>query len=83
MLKYQDRLCVPIGERLQERIMHEAHISSYSILPGSKKIYCDLGEVYWREDLREDMKKGIAEFVAKCPNCQQVKLEHERLGGLA
>ncbi|WMV09812.1 hypothetical protein MTR67_003197 [Solanum verrucosum] len=29
------------------------------------------------------MKKGIAEFVAKCPNCQQVKVEHQRPGGMA
>ena len=29
------------------------------------------------------MKKGIAEFVAKCPNYQQVKIEHQRPGGLA
>ncbi|WMV29487.1 hypothetical protein MTR67_022872 [Solanum verrucosum] len=26
--------------------------------------------------------KDIAEFVAKCPNCQQVKVEHQKLGGL-
>ncbi|WMV07964.1 hypothetical protein MTR67_001349 [Solanum verrucosum] len=26
---------------------------------------------------------GNAEFVAKCPNCQQVKVEHQRPGGLA
>ena len=29
------------------------------------------------------MKKDIAKFVAKCPNCQQVKVEHQWLGGLA
>ncbi|KAH0784113.1 hypothetical protein KY290_003711 [Solanum tuberosum] len=29
------------------------------------------------------MKKDIVEFVAKCPNCQQVKVEHQRPGGLA
>ena len=28
------------------------------------------------------MKGDIAEFVAKCPNCQQVKVEHQKLGGL-
>ena len=28
------------------------------------------------------MKKDIAEFVAKCPNCQQVKAEHQKSGGL-
>ena len=28
------------------------------------------------------MKKDIADFVAKCPNCQQVKAEHQKPGGL-
>ncbi|WMV25255.1 hypothetical protein MTR67_018640 [Solanum verrucosum] len=27
--------------------------------------------------------KDIVEFVAKCPNCQQVKVEHQRPGGLS
>ncbi|WMV29209.1 hypothetical protein MTR67_022594 [Solanum verrucosum] len=59
--------------------MEEAHSSRYSIHPGSTKMYCDLREVYWWNG----MKKGIAEFVSKCPNCQQVKVEHRRSGGLA
>ncbi|WMV31865.1 hypothetical protein MTR67_025250 [Solanum verrucosum] len=59
--------------------MDEAHSSRYSIHPGSTKMYRDLREVYWWNG----MKKGIAEFVAKCPNCQQVKVEHQRPGGLA
>ena len=29
------------------------------------------------------MKRNVAAFVAKCPNCQQVKAEHQRPGGLA
>ena len=28
------------------------------------------------------MKKNIAEFVATCQNCQQVKYEHQRPAGL-
>ena len=27
-------------------------------------------------------EKDIAEFVSKCPNCQQVKAEHQKFGGL-
>ena len=27
------------------------------------------------------MKKNIAEFVAQCPNCQQVKVEHQKPEG--
>ncbi|WMV09138.1 hypothetical protein MTR67_002523 [Solanum verrucosum] len=29
------------------------------------------------------MKKDIAVFVAKCSNCQQVKVQHQKPGGLA
>ena len=29
------------------------------------------------------MKRDITEFVAKCPNCQQVKIKHQKSGGLA
>ncbi|WMV58233.1 hypothetical protein MTR67_051618 [Solanum verrucosum] len=42
-------------------------------------MYRDLREVYWWNS----MKKGIAEFVVKCPNCQQVKVEHQRPNGMA
>ena len=27
------------------------------------------------------MKRDIVDFIAKCPNCQQVKSEHQRPGG--
>ncbi|XP_070040893.1 uncharacterized protein [Nicotiana tomentosiformis] len=42
-------------------------------------MYHDLKEVYWWND----MKKNVEEFVARFPNCQQVKDEHKRPGGLA
>ncbi|KAH0665088.1 hypothetical protein KY285_026294 [Solanum tuberosum] len=76
VLRYQGRLCVPKVDELQERIMEEAHSTRYSIHPGSTKMYRDLREVYWRSS----MKKGIAEFVAKCLKCQQFKVEHQRPG---
>ncbi|WMV60095.1 hypothetical protein MTR67_053480, partial [Solanum verrucosum] len=46
VLKYQGRLCVPMVDELQERIMKEAHSSRYSIHPSSTKMYRDLREVY-------------------------------------
>jgi len=42
-------------------------------------MYHDLREVYWWNG----MEKGIDEFVAKCLNYQQVKVEHQRPGGMA
>ncbi|XP_070023213.1 uncharacterized protein [Nicotiana sylvestris] len=78
-LWYQGRLCVPDIDGLRERIMAKAHTSRYSVHPGSTKMYHDLKEVYrWN-----NMKKDVADFVAKCPNCQQVKVEHQRPGRLA
>ncbi|XP_070002503.1 uncharacterized protein [Nicotiana sylvestris] len=76
---YQGRLYVPDIDGLQERIMAEAHNSRYSVHPGSMKMCHDLKEVYWWNN----MKKDVAVFVEKCPNCQQVKAEHQRPGGLA
>ena len=35
-------------------------------------MYHDLIHIYWWDG----MKKDIAEYVAKCPYCQQVKAEH-------
>ncbi|XP_070042482.1 uncharacterized protein [Nicotiana tomentosiformis] len=78
-LRYRGRLCVPDIDGLRERIMSEAHNSRYSIHPGSTKMYHDLKEIYWWND----MKKNVGDFVAKCPNCQQVKAEYQRPGGLA
>ncbi|WMV19191.1 hypothetical protein MTR67_012576 [Solanum verrucosum] len=41
-------------------------------------MYCDLREVFWWND----MKRDVANFVAKCPNCQQIKVEHQKPGGV-
>ncbi|XP_070005198.1 uncharacterized protein [Nicotiana sylvestris] len=70
-LRYQGRLCVPNVAGLREKIMNEIHQSRYSIHPGSTKMYHDVKEQYWWDN----MKKSIAEFVAQCPNCQQVKID--------
>ncbi|WMV19618.1 hypothetical protein MTR67_013003 [Solanum verrucosum] len=44
---------------------------------GVTKMYRDLKRIYWWSG----MKKDMAEFVAKCQNCQQVKYEHQRPAG--
>ncbi|XP_070036742.1 uncharacterized protein [Nicotiana tomentosiformis] len=78
-VRYQGRLCVPNVDGPRERNLSEAHTSRYSVHLSSTKMYHDLREVYWLND----MKRNIADIVARCPNCQQVKAEHQRLGGLA
>ncbi|XP_009767585.1 uncharacterized protein LOC142182293 [Nicotiana tabacum] len=79
VLKMNGRLCVPDVDGLRYEIMAEAHNSRYSMHPGSTKMYKDLREIYsWNR-----MKENISDFVARCLNCQQVKGEHQRPGGLA
>ncbi|WMV54527.1 hypothetical protein MTR67_047912 [Solanum verrucosum] len=77
VLRYQGRLCVPDVGELRQHILTEAHNSRYSIHPGATKMYRDLREVYWWNG----MKRDIANFVAKCPNCQQVKVKHQKPAG--
>ena len=78
VLRYEGRLCVPDTAGLRRQVMGEAHSARYSINPGSTKMYHDLRCLYWWDG----MKKDIAEFVAQCPNCQQVKIKHQKPGGL-
>lgn len=72
-LWYGKRLCVPNDPELKREIMEEAHETSYSVHPGSTKMYKDLKEYYWWNN----MKREIANFVSKCLNCQLVKTEHQ------
>ena len=41
-------------------------------------MYHDVSRQFWWPG----MKKDVAEFVARCLTCQQVKAEHKRPGGL-
>ncbi|XP_069149516.1 uncharacterized protein [Solanum lycopersicum] len=45
---------------------------------GATKMYRYLWEDYWWNDINRD----IADFVSKCPNCKQVKVQHQKPGGM-
>ncbi|KAL0448766.1 UNVERIFIED_CONTAM: Transposon Ty3-I Gag-Pol polyprotein, partial [Sesamum latifolium] len=77
MLMNEKRICVPNVEELRTEVMHEAHYAPYAMHPGSTKMYRDLRPYYWWPT----MKKDVAEFVAKCLTCQQVKAEHQAPAG--
>jgi hypothetical protein len=47
VLWYKGRVCVPNIKELKDKILHEAHESSYSIHPGGNKMYHDLKATYW------------------------------------
>lgn len=56
----------------------KAHSSKYSIHASATKIYRNLRKVYWWNG----MNKDIAEYMARCPNYQQLKVEHQRSGSM-
>jgi hypothetical protein len=78
VLWYKGRICVPNIKELKDKILHEAHESSYSIHPRGNKMHHDLKATYWWYD----MKRDVAGYVALCDTCQRVKDEHQQPAGL-
>jgi hypothetical protein len=39
---FNNRIVVPMDEEIHQQILDEAHLSRYSVLPGSTKMYHDL-----------------------------------------
>ena len=77
VLRIKRRVCVPRVDDLIDTILTEAYSSRYSIHPGATKMYRDLKKHFWLSRMKHD----IVDFVGQCPNCQQVKYEHQRPGG--
>jgi len=78
ILKFKNCLCVPNVPELRTELLNESHDSVLTTHPGSTKMYRDLKSHYWWSG----MKKDVAEYVARCLTCQQVKAEHQKPGGL-
>ena len=77
ILWFEDRLVIPKSHELQKQILDEAHLSKFSIHPGSTKMYQDLRQNFWWTR----MKREIAKYVAECDTCQRVKAYHLRVAG--
>ena len=77
VIRFDTRIWVPDSEGLRKEVLSEAHSSAYSVHPGSTKMYKDLKQHFWWNN----MKLDVAEHVAKCLTCQQIKIEHQRPGG--
>jgi len=78
ILWFKDRLVVPKDLELRKQIFDEAHLSRYSIHPGSNKMYQDLKQRFWWTR----MKREIAKYVSECDICKRVKASHLRSAGL-
>jgi hypothetical protein len=77
VLLFKNHMCVPKREA-REVLLDEAHNSSYSIHPGTTKMYLDHKTRYWWKG----MKKEIAQYVARCDTCRRTKAEHQKPAGL-
>jgi hypothetical protein len=75
LLTHFNQTCVPESGCLRKEIISEAHRSPYTIHPGGTKIYQDVNELYWWNN----MKRNIARLVEQCSTYQQVKAEHQWL----
>jgi hypothetical protein len=68
------RLVIPQDPDLKKEILDEAHLSKFTIHPGSTKMYRDLRENFWWSN----MKGEIAEYVSGCDTCQRIKASHQK-----
>jgi hypothetical protein len=65
VLWYKGRICVPNVKELKDKILHEAHESTYSIHPRGNKMYHDLKATYWWYGMKGD----VAEYAAFYDTC--------------
>jgi hypothetical protein len=63
---------------LKKEILDEAHLSKFSIHPGSTKMYQDLKENFWWSNMKVD----IAKYVSKCDTCHRMKASHLKSAGV-
>eukprot|EP00253_Pinus_taeda_P015686 PITA_15686 len=78
LLYFHKRLYVPKENDLRNMILNEFHTSHYTGHPGYQKMVVALRkEYYWPK-----MKQEVAEYLARCLECQQIKAEHMHLAGL-
>jgi hypothetical protein len=77
ILWFEDRLVVPKNRDLKKKILDEAHLSKFSMHPGSTKMYHDLKPLYWRTR----MKREIAQYVSEYDTCQRIKASHLKSAG--
>jgi hypothetical protein len=66
VLWYKGRIYVPNVKEFKDKILCEAHESTYSIHLGGNKMYHDLKVTYWWYG----MKRDVAKYVALCDTCQ-------------
>ena len=68
---------MPHKVEIRRHILAKAHNSHYSVHQGGTKMYRDLRQYFWWNNI----KKETAEYMDKCLAYKKVKLEHQRSVG--
>jgi hypothetical protein len=78
ILMYRGTIYVPNSQELKNMIFREMHNVPYAGHPGYQKTIAVVKrQYYW-----PGMKKEVVEYIAKCLECQKVKVEHRHPAGL-
>jgi hypothetical protein len=78
ILWFNGRMVVLKDHQLRKQILDEAHLSKFSMHPGSTKMYQDLKQNFWWTR----MKREITKYVSECDICQRVKASHLKTAGV-
>ncbi|GJT62880.1 putative reverse transcriptase domain-containing protein [Tanacetum coccineum] len=74
-LSFNGRSWLPCYGDLRTVIMHESHMSKYSIHPGSDKMYQEMKKLYWWPNMKADIATYwdniTMDFVIKLPKSSQ------------
>jgi hypothetical protein len=78
ILLYRNKVYVPNSQELRNLVLKEMHNVPYVGHPGYQKTIAVVrGQYYW-----PGMKKDVVDFIARCMECQKVKVEHRHPVGL-
>jgi hypothetical protein len=58
------RLVVPVDLEIKKIILDEAHVSKFSICPGSTKMYQDLKQNFWWSNMKVDIAKYVVRYLS-------------------
>lgn len=78
LVRFRDRIYVSNCSELKNLVLREFHVKFYSGHPGYQKTLMVVKKFYYWPN----MKKEVAEFMTRCLDCQQVKVECKHPSGL-
>ena len=78
LVRFREKIYVPDNSELKKVILREFHAKPYSSHPGYQKTLTIVKKFYFWLNL----KKDVADFVARCFNCHRVKAECKHPSGL-